>query len=70
MMSQWVDQQNAKIDAAEEALGAEMLEAIIDEMNISNKSSTLDNERKQQLFEMISKHATCKFFSIQLQFIQ
>ena len=61
MMLQWIDQQNAKIDVAEKALGTELLDRIIGEMNRSNKSRTLDNERKQQLFETMSKQQRVSF---------
>ena len=49
-MSQWIDQQNEKIEAAEKDLDADLLKTIEEEMSRSNKSSALDNDRKQKIY--------------------
>jgi hypothetical protein len=49
-MSEWIDEQNDKIDAAERDLDNALLKTIEEEMSRTNKSGALDNERKQKIF--------------------
>eukprot|EP00956_Cyclotella_meneghiniana_P028147 scaffold64937_cov68-Cyclotella_meneghiniana.AAC.1 len=50
LMSEWIDEQHNKIEAAERELDNTLLKTIEEEMSRTNKSSPLDNERKQQIF--------------------
>jgi hypothetical protein len=50
LMSEWIDKQNDKIDAAERELDNALLKTIEEEMSLTNKSGALDNERKQKYF--------------------
>eukprot|EP00956_Cyclotella_meneghiniana_P007342 scaffold9965_cov69-Cyclotella_meneghiniana.AAC.23 len=67
LMSEWIDEQHNKIEAAERELDNELLRTIEEEMSRSNKSSALDNERKQQIFASMAlqkrnRHANIRNF--------
>jgi hypothetical protein len=55
LMSEWIDQQNEKIEEAEKDLGSDVMSTIVEEMSRSNKSSTADNERQWQIFKAMSR---------------
>jgi hypothetical protein len=57
LFSQWIDEQNKEIECAEKELGEETMKTIMKELSQGNKSSKLDNEEKQRLFEMASKQS-------------
>ena len=67
LMSEWIDKQHNKIEAAERELDNTLLKTIEEEMSRSNKSSALDNERKQQIFasmalQKCNRHANIRNF--------
>jgi hypothetical protein len=55
LMSEWINEQNDKIEEVERELRSDVMAAIIDKMSQTNKSSTTDNERQRQIFEAMSK---------------
>jgi hypothetical protein len=61
LMSEWIDQQNEKIEEAEKELGSDVMSTIVEEMSRSNKSSTADNERKWQIFKVMSRKQRNRF---------
>lgn len=40
LMSDWIDEQNVKIEEAERELGSEVMATILDKMSRTNKTST------------------------------
>ena len=64
LMSEWMDRQNDKIEAAERDLDESLLRTIEEELSRSNKSSALDNERKQQIFETMTTQQRNRYANI------